>query len=941
VSEEALATDDDKKNPPKKTPASRKAKKPAVKKAAPLTATKKTSKPTPATQKKVVKVSRVKTEEAKKPAAKETEKKEEPPIKNEAFQTARHRLPKWARWVIGLGVVGMLLGALVLYTVVEYFSRDLPDVHQLAKYDPAVITRLYAANGVLLEEYAKEKRIFVPIDAMPKVLIHAFIAAEDQNFYHHPGVDFFSILRAIIQNVLNQFTGQSKNLIGASTITQQVAKNMLLSNERTMTRKVKEAILAFRMTVAFSKNRILELYLNEIYLGAGSYGVAAAALNYFNKSIDELTIEEAALLAAMPKAPSAYDPRNNSRRAKERRNWVIGRMLDEEFVDELQARNAIAEPIRLKLRDKAEIATADFFAEEVRREIAENYGKKALYEGGLMVMTTLDPALQSMAETALREGLLEYDRRSGYYGPIGNIDVRQDWYVALNSKETPEGVLENGWEMGVVLLKKKEGVHVGLKDGNTGIISYEDMKWAARNPDTGKKKDVQTILSEGDVVLLEPEKTKKERYLLRQLPKVNGGLVVMDPHTGKVKAMVGGFTYSNSKFNRATQAERQPGSAFKPFVYLDAVEKGLTPASLINDDPVEFETIAKGANDLGAIHEVWAPQNYSGAFYGPTTLRVGLEKSRNVMTVRLGDRLGIDSVIEVAKRFGINEEMGRNMASVLGAQETTLIKLTNAYAMLVNGGKEIIPSLIERIHDRNGKVTYRRDARFCEACEYKSAKDVESFDPPELPDIREEATDPYSAYQVVSMLEGVVKRGTGTKARVIGKPLAGKTGTTNKSKDTWFVGFSPDLVAGVYVGFDTPKSLGGKESGSSVALPVWVKFMEAALKKAPSTPFRIPSGIKLVKIDRKTGFLPSKDTPKGDIILEAFKPGTEPKISITRTEALPAAAIAEEVFDRDTDKEGNHATSAGSGGSREQDRGTLNDPRLRDNPALRGTGGIY
>jgi penicillin-binding protein 1A len=847
-----------------------------------------------------------------------------------ALRIKTFSLARTSKWQLAaLILLAMLmLGGVGAWGLISYFSRGLPDIDQLAQYNPPVTTRLYAADGRLVEEYAKERRIYVPITAMPRVLINAFLAAEDRNFYTHPGVDVFSILRAIVQNALNRFSDSDRGLIGASTITQQVAKNILLSRERTYQRKFKEAILAMRMTQAYSKDRILELYLNEIYLGSGSYGVAAAALNYFNKSIDELSVEEAALLAAMPKAPSAFDPRNHYARARERRDWVIGRMYEEGFITEGQAKTAVAEPIRLRSRGNLEMTSADFFAEEVRRALEKVYGHDALYSGGLTVMTTLDPHLQKLAEQALRQGLMAYDTRKGFHGRIAHIRLKEiNWAEALAALEPPAGL--GDWQLAVVLGGSKEAYEIGLKEAVTGSIAYHTMEWATHTPD-GRSMNAANVLEPGDVVAVERIPDVPRSYLLRQIPKVSGALVAMDPHTGRVLAMEGGYAYDKTQFNRATQARRQPGSAFKPFVYTAALENGFTPGTLINDEPIEFEMTGKPKTALAPSSEdpalteeikVWAPQNYSGNFYGPTTLRTGLEKSRNVMTVRLGLAMGVDKVVNIAKRFDINQNAEPNLSTVLGSSETTLLSLTNAYGMLVNGGKRIFPAMIERIQDRNGQTIYRRDTRVCDGCFFKSRKDLpEEFTPPVLVDDREEVTDSFTAYQMVSLMEGVVKRGTGVRAQVIGKPIGGKTGTTNESRDAWFVGFSPDLVAGVYVGFDTPMPLGKEETGASVALPIFVDFMQGALKDTPAIPFRIPSGMKLVKIDMKTGFLPSEETPENEILLEAFKPGTEPKIAIRRSEMLSVSEKPD-----------------AAPGSEEWKK----DPRARDLPETRGTGGIY
>lgn len=808
----------------------------------------------------------------------------------------------------------LLFGLLAGTGLLLYFSHDLPDHNQLANYHPSTVTRVYASDGRLIEEFATEHRIFVPIDAIPKLVIHAFLAAEDRNFYSHAGVDAASVARAAITNIRGLWNKDS--LQGGSTITQQVAKNMLLSRERTLIRKVKEAILAFRMDQAFSKDRIMELYLNEIYLGAGSYGVAAAALNYFNKSIDELSIQEAALLAAMPKAPSVYDPRRNYDKALSRRNWIIRGMAEEGYINENTAELAITSPIELHRRKYIRKARADYFTEEVRRRLMETYGETKLYRNGFSVHSTLDLGLQSMAEQALREGLVAYDKRQGYRGALDTLDNLDHWKEELALYEPPAGI--GDWHLAVVLKAESDRYHIGLKDGSRGFILFSDLAWAQQETAERLWKKRRDILRLGDIILVVKLKGGVDRYALRQMPQINGAMVVMDPHTGRVLAMTGGFDYELSTYNRATQAKRQPGSAFKPFVYLTALEAGYTPAHLIADEPIEFPAGNSDAEDEEDV--TWAPQNYSGNFYGPTTLRRGVEKSLNVMTVHLGLLLGVTKVAETAKKFGLSLDTSSYLSAVLGTTEVTLLELTNAYAMLVNGGKRIAPALVERIQDRNGKTIYRRDNRPCESCtlDRDSEKDHAAAIP-ELPDTREQVVDARIAYQMVSILEGVVQRGTAKAARALNRPIAGKTGTTNNSIDAWFIGFSPDIVVSVYVGYDAPRSLGEKAEGATVALPIFIHFMQEALKAKSPVPFRIPPGIRLVRIDAKTGFLPSQDTPSGDIILEAFLPGTEPTQFALRNRPLP-------VINTKT-------TYSGNSDQPEQ--------KAPDVPVIRGTGSIY
>lgn len=792
-----------------------------------------------------------------------------------------NRLGTVATILVTLLFFGTVVGAVGSLYVVLHYSRGLPEYGQLEDYSPPTTTRLYASDGKLIEEYAKEKRLFVPFHAIPKRVVNAFIAAEDQNFYNHPGVDFASVFRAAVQNLMHM--GQNKGLVGGSTITQQVVKNFLLTNEKSIDRKIKEAILAFRITKAFSKDKILELYLNQIYLGNRSYGVAAAALNYFNKSLSELSVEEAAMLAALPKAPSSIDPHRFPERAKERRDWVINRMVDEGFVDEVEGLLAIAKPITLIDRDETEIVSnADYFAESVRQQLIALYGEDAVYEKGLAVRTTLDPVLQNYAVEAFRKGLIEYDHRHGWRGPLTKLESVDHWQEEL--KKIPENPDLHDWKMAAVIGLTDKEASLGFADGKKGVLPVANMKWArkylnenAMGPAIASPK---AVLKLGDVVAVSPVAEKDNEYALQQIPAANGGLIAIDPHTGKVLAMVGGF--GSSKFNRTMQAKRQPGSSFKPFVYLAALENGFSPNSIIVDEPVEF--------DAGPGQETWTPQNYSGEFYGPTTLRVGVEKSRNAMTVRLAQMIGIDKVVEIANRFGINNETDRNLSASLGSEETTLINLTNAYAMLVNGGKRTQPFLVERVQDKDGKTLYRRDTRECPKCSVEEVVALSSGEsisedtsvsmtPPTLSDTRETISDPIATYQIVSVLEGVIQRGTGQKATALGKILAGKTGTTNNSVDAWFVGFSADLAVGTYIGFDNPKSLGKKETGASAALPIWQDFMAEALTQYADVPFRRPDGIKLVKIDMDSGLLPTPETEKNRIIFEAFRAGSEPTTS--------------------------------------------------------------
>jgi penicillin-binding protein 1A len=799
-------------------------------------------------------------------------------------------LAKLFKIVLLLGLMAGAAGAAVVALAVWYFGRDLPDYQALANYQPPIVSRVYAGDGRLLAEYATEKRIFVPVSAMPPLVIHAFLAAEDRYFYQHPGIDPLSMMRAAITDVGR--IGTDRRPEGASTITQQVAKNFLLNNQVSLERKVREALIAIKMEHVLSKDRILELYLNEIYLGGGAYGVAAAALNDFNKALDQLDVAEAAYLAALPKAPNNYNPERNPEAAKARRDWVIDRMVDAGWVTSEQATAAKAKPIELRRRGPSEVASAPYFTEEVRRELLERYGDKTLYEGGLAVRTSLDPRLEGIAEKSLRDALVAYDRRHGYRGPVAHIDPGGDWGKALAAMPLPAGAADVDWKLAVVLAVPNQGAEIGLADGTRGLVPFAELQWARRvasNGDIGPAPATTAqALAPGDVVLVEPlaaeAGARTALYTLRQIPAVSGGIVALDPHTGRVLAEVGGFSFAMSQFDRATQARRQTGSAIKPFVYLAAVDHGFTPSTMVLDGPLVV--------DQGPGLPKWDPTNYEHKFYGPVPLRVGLEESLNLVTARVGLAIGVDTVGQYLQRFGITDNVPHEDAMLIGAEDTTLLRLTAAYAMLDNGGKRISPTFIDRVQDRDGKTIYRADDRPCDGC-----RDVvwDNQPPPELPDTRAQIADPRSAYQVVSMMEGVIERGTGRSIASLDRPLAGKTGTTNESNDAWFVGFSPDLVCGVYVGYDQPQSLGKRETGATVAAPAFKEFMGDALQDEPAIPFRIPPGLDIVRVDLRTGQIAGgRDR---DAIYEPFKPGTEPKpedasFVLNGNEPLPASVPA-------------------------------------------------
>jgi len=783
---------------------------------------------------------------------------------------------RFLRYLVTLSLVGMIVvfGGATAY--VSEASKDLPNYAVLEKYEPPVMTRFHAADGGLMAEFATNRRLYLPIQSVPDLVREAFISAEDKNFFSHFGLDPEGLARALVNNAKN--IGSGRRPEGASTITQQVAKNFLLTSDATLQRKVKEAILSLRIEKAYSKEHILELYLNEIYLGRGAYGIAAAALTYFNKSVGELALHEVAYLAALPKGPGNYDPFKFTDRALDRRNWVIGRMVENGYVTEEEAQIAKQKPLDIRLRGRdSYIFAADYFTEEVRRQLVARYGSTALYEGGLSVRTTLDPQTQKLAREALQRGLIKFDQNYGWRGAWHHLDIGGyvDWGVPLAEIEPLLDVPE--WQLAVVLGTTRDGVQIGLQPSKTpagqvveerveGEISARDMKWAQRVIDArGRRQTVKNpseVFARGDVVFVEKKAGTENGYLLRQPPKVQGALVAMEPLTGRILAMVGGFSYAQSEFNRATQAYRQPGSSFKPFVYAAALDNGYTPASVVLDGPVEIDQGPAG---------IWRPKNFGGEFAGPSTLRYGIERSRNLMTVRLANDLGMETVAEYAERFGIYDRMQPVLAMSLGAGETTVLRMVTAYAVLANGGRSITPSMVDRIQDRYGRTIYRHDNRTCHYCNEKT---WDNQPEPELVDAREQVLDPMTAYQITSMMQGVVQRGTAARLNYLGHPIAGKTGTTNDSKDAWFVGFTPDLVVGVFIGYDQPRSLGYGGTGSSLAAPIFGDFVEHTLKDAPKVDFRMPRGMTRIAIDRRTG-MQAQDGDE-EVMVEAFKPGTGP-----------------------------------------------------------------
>ena len=776
-----------------------------------------------------------------------------------------------ASMIVFIAVAGA--AAFVLWKV----SQELPDYEVLAKYEPPVMTRIHANDGRLISEFARQRRIYVPITAIPPRLIEAFISAEDKNFYQHGGLDIQGIIRAVVTNMSAMQSG--RRMVGASTITQQVAKNFLLTNEQNIERKLKEAILAIRIERAFTKEQILELYLNEIYLGAGAYGVAAAAQTYWSKALNELSLADAAYLATLPKAPSNYDPFRHPDRAIARRNWVIDRIVENGFATPEEGEAAKASPLGVHARTYGpKIHASEYFAEEVRREIIDQFGEDKLYGGGLSVRTTLDPRMQAIARKALVEGLTHYDRVHGKWrGVKETIDISGDWGKTLAGVKVWSDI--EPWRLAVVLEVTKDQAKVGIRPGRdkwgklvtereVGVIPAAEVKWT--------RKTVTKALKPGDVIYAAPRKPKKKKdgtfeaeetvagqWSLQQPPEVSGAIVAMDPHTGRVLAIAGGFSFAQSQFDRATQALRQPGSSFKPLIYTTALDNGYTPSSIVVDGAI---CVSQGKG-----MPKWCPKNYSGGGAGPSTLRYGIEKSRNLMTVRLARDLGMPIIAEYARRFGVYDNLMPALSMALGAGETTLIRMVTGYAMIANGGKKVNATFIDRIQDRYGRTVWRHDKRDCGEC---GAREWTGQPEPELVDVREQVVDPISAFQMVGIMEGVVQSGTARRLKVLNRPVAGKTGTTNDYKDAWFIGYTPDLVVGSYVGFDQPRNMGRSATGGGLAAPIVRDFLKEALEGVPAVPFRAPPGAVLVRVNHKTG-RPARGGGAG-VIMETFKPGQMP-----------------------------------------------------------------
>jgi len=747
--------------------------------------------------------------------------------------------------LIKVAIIIVLSVLFLLFSALWYFSSGLPDYKKLKTYEPPVSSRVYSSNGDLIAEYAIEKRLFIPYEAIPRPVINAFLSAEDKNFFDHTGIDAQGIMRAVINNIENIIN--NKRLEGASTITQQVAKNFLLTNEVSLKRKIKEAILAFRIEKAYNKEKILELYLNQIYLGSGTYGIAAASLEYFDKSVKELKYSEAALLAALPKAPSRYNPFKFYEKAKLRRNFVLQNLNENNFISDSELEKYKLEEINLKKRKIKLLKEANYYTEEIRRIIKDNYGFDKLYAEGLSIKSALDVNYQLYALSALRSGIESYDRRHGWRGPILNTSIQKNWQETLKEKKIDPSLK---WIFAEVKnVKDSEIIFQILNKNEQGAISIDNLKWAINT-------SIYNSFKINDIIFI--HKKKNGKWELKQYPNVNGAIVVIDPFSGRVKALAGGFSFNSSEFNRATQAKRQPGSAFKPFVYAAALENNFSPNSIILDAPFTAEQ--------GIGLKNWKPENYGKEFYGPTTLRKGIEFSRNLMTVRIAQNLGLKKILQLSNDLDIYNEIPELLSVSLGSAETTLLQITNAYSTFVNGGKKINPILIERIQDRRGKTIYNSEKRECIGCDKFSKRENLI---PYIRDNYKQAISKETAYQILSMLEGTVQRGTGKKLKDLNVPLAGKTGTTNDNFDAWFIGATSNLIVGVYIGFDSPKTLGKYETGSRAALPIFKNFVRQAIFKDEFKPFTTPEEIFFAPIDYNTGKTDSFSNP--DSIIEAFK----------------------------------------------------------------------
>ena len=750
---------------------------------------------------------------------------------------------KFLKNILIISLSFLLFVGFSVFAVLWIYSNKIPDYKFLKSYKPPVSSKVYSGNGELVADFSKEKRIFVPYNSIPQNVINSFLSAEDKNFFSHPGVDAKGVLRAVVNNISNIIS--SKRLEGASTITQQVAKNFLLTNEVSINRKIKEAILAFRIERALSKERILELYLNQIYLGSGAYGVAAASLEYFDKSIKDLNYAEAALLAALPKAPSKYNPYRNIKLSIFRRNLVLKNLLDNEYIDLKLYQKLQNEKINLNKSKKVFLEDAQYYIEDVRKNVIDTFTYDKVYKQGFNINTPINLELQKIATQTLRNGLISYDKRKGWRGALTNKKYSKNWNDNLKKFNLENSI---NWELAIIRKLNKFSAEIETEKNINGKIDFKDISWT--------KKEFNKLFNVGDIIYV--KKIESKNYSLKQLPLINGGIVVMDPYTGRVLALSGGFSFKKSEFNRATQALRQPGSAFKPFVYALALENNYTPSSIILDAPLVL--------DQGDDLKMWKPENYGKKFYGPSTLRIGLEKSRNLMTVRIAQDLGLTKIVNFSKNLGIYDNPEELLSISLGSAETTLLKLTSAYSAFINGGKLVDPILIDRIQDSEGKTIFNNDKRKCINCDQISYL---SQDYPSLENDYKQVFSPQTAYQMTSILEGVVKRGTGKKLKDLKLNIAGKTGTTNKNTDTWFIGFTSNLLIGVYVGSDNPTPLGRYETGSKTALPIFKDFIKKTVKKSEARPFKVAEGTIMMVVDPITG-QKAKFTSKNTII-EVYK----------------------------------------------------------------------
>jgi len=747
------------------------------------------------------------------------------------------------RKILLFSLVSIIAIFVFVISILWSYSNKLPDYKILKNFKPPVSSKLYSGEGELVSDFSSEKRIFVPYNSIPRTVIYAFLSAEDKNFFSHPGVDAKGIVRAVVNNISNLIS--SKRLEGASTITQQVAKNFLLTNEVSINRKIKEAILAFRIERALSKERILELYLNQIYLGEGAYGIASASLEYFDKPISKLNYAEASLLAALPKAPSRYNPFKNIALAKYRRDLVIQNLFENSYIDKKKYNELIQSKIKLSKRKRIYLEDARYYVEDVRKSIVEKYGFEKVYKQGFNIKTPINLKIQTIATQSLREGLIKYDKRKSWRGPLLNKKPSKSWTKGLEKFDLEKSI---GWNLAIVKKIDKFFAEIETNQNDKGKIEYKDISWT--------KKEIIDILKIGDVIYV--KKLKNNLYSLKQIPEANGGIVVIDPFTGRILAMSGGFSFKKSEFNRSTQALRQPGSAFKPFIYALALENNFTPSTLILDAPIVL--------DQGEDLKMWKPENYGKKFYGPLTLRTGLEKSRNLMTVRIAQELGINKITNFSKKLNIYDNPKELMSISLGSAETTLLNLSAAYCSFVNGGKLIEPIFVDRIQDSEGKTIFNSEKRLCKKC---SEISFLGTDIPKITDNFPQIFSQETAYQITSMLEGAVKRGTSRGLKDLNLDLAGKTGTTNKNTDAWFIGFTSNLVVGIYVGFDEPKSLGRYETGAKTAMPIFKSFIKKTIKKSDARPFKVAKNIKMMVIDAKTGKKASFGSKK--TIIEVFK----------------------------------------------------------------------